>query len=220
LLKELVVTADGSSSIYIPELNEHYHSVHGAIQEAKHVFIEAGLKFIQSSFKKVRLLEIGFGTGLNCFLTFLESINLNTQINYTAIEPFPLTKDFISKLNYVEQLNTSQFVSVYNAIHGSGDAVNLSEQFLLKKIYKKIHEVELAEKYNLVYFDAFGPRVQPEMWTAEVFEKIYNAMDENGALVTYCAKGEVKRTLKSIGFTVETLKGPPGKREMVRAVKD
>lgn len=227
-------TADGSDTILIPGLEEHYHSVHGAIQEAMHVFINAGLKAISEHLNPVNILEVGLGTGLNCFLTFLENQFLQNRgegevmrdgrcIHYTAIEAYPLDNELIFKLNYLERLNESKSADIFTAFHHSPWNQNnkITEQFELTKLSIKLADYipVPGAVFDLIYFDAFGPKVQPEMWTKEAFEKIYSALKPGGILVTYCAKGEVKRTLKSLGFKVETLPGPPGKREMTRGIK-
>jgi tRNA U34 5-methylaminomethyl-2-thiouridine-forming methyltransferase MnmC len=221
---KIIITSDGSHSIYIPELNEHYHSIHGAIQESKHVFIEAGLKhFISSPAppSHINILEIGFGTGLNAFLTFIEARNANLKIKYTTIEAFPLKKEIVEELNYVSELD-SDLKDTFDQLHYSDweKEISISENFILRKIGKPLQNVNLkAKEFDLIYFDAFGPPVQPEMWTESVFSKIAEATKPNGIFVTYCAKGEVKRTLKKAGFNIENLPGPPGKREMVRGLK-
>lgn len=220
----IIKTADGSHSLYIKELNEHYHSIHGAIQESKHVFINAGLKQISTnpdSVSEINILEIGLGTGLNAFLSFIEAEQQSLKINYTAIEAFPVSADLIDQLNYVECLDAEKYKSYFSLIHSSEweKVVVLSKHFTICKIKNKLQHVVFGNKFNLIYFDAFGPQVQPEMWTEEVFAKLFSALEPMGSLVTYCAKGEVKRTLKKVGFVVESLAGPPGKREMVRAVK-
>ena len=219
----IITTADGSHSLYIKELNEHYHSIHGAIQESTHVFINAGLKQFTSTLVKreLNILEIGLGTGLNALLTLIEADKSIINIGYTAIEAYPLSKDLIQQLNYAELLRTHDVQPAFNAIHiceWEREEV-ISNLFTICKIKNTLQNTVLENKYHLVYFDAFGPSVQPEMWTKEVFSKLYDSIQPNGILVTYCAKGEVKRTLKKIGFTVESLQGPPGKREMIRAIK-
>ncbi len=226
----LIKTADGSHSLFVAELDEHYHSIHGAIQESRHVFIQAGLKQIIKqdgaspviANDKINILEIGLGTGLNALLTFIETDKSSVNINYTAIEAYPISIDLINQLNYIECLNAENYQSVFNTIHTceTGKPVMLSNNFTFSKIIRKLQDAVFETKFNLIYFDAFGPRVQPEMWREDVFAKLYAAVEPNGCLVTYCAKGEVKRTLKKVGFTVESLQGPPGKREMVRAVKN
>lgn len=226
--RKIIITSDGSHSIYIPEMNEHYHSIHGAIQESKHVFIEAGLKYVTQTSRELNILEIGFGTGLNALLTFLESQNSNLKINYTSIEAFPLSIEIIAELNYASQLDQHNNFenpdpqSAFNKMHNAEweKEIFITERFKFKKIRNTLQETILkTEEFDLIYFDAFGPPVQPEMWTEEVFSKIASSAKPGGILVTYCAKGEVKRTLKKCGFIIENLPGPPGKREMVRAMK-
>jgi tRNA U34 5-methylaminomethyl-2-thiouridine-forming methyltransferase MnmC len=224
----LIQTADGSHSLYLKELDEHYHSIHGAIQEGKHVFIETGLKKIPLPYHKteegkstIDILEIGLGTGLNAFLTYLERANITAQINYTALEAYPLNSEIIAQLNYLELLSAKQHQTLFNKIHEcSWEQLNqLDVNFYIHKIKNTLQQVVFSKQFDIIYFDAFGPRVQPEMWTEDIFTKIYSATKPNGFIVTYCAKGEVKRTLKKVGFTVESLPGPPRKREMVRATK-
>lgn len=219
--KQLVVTEDGSHSIYLPELDEHYHSRHGAIQESKHVFISAGLRSVCPGLSKAEVLEIGMGTGLNAFLTWLESKELGNDICYTTLEPFPVSKEIVKQLNYPELLEAEDQKEIFKKIHKLpfDQVESFNGKFTFLKRCETVQDAELLQKYHLIYFDAFGPRVQPEMWTEEVFRKLYECLVPGGALVTYCAKGEVKRTLKTIGFEVETLPGPPGKREMVRAAR-
>ena len=224
MLPTIITTADGSHSLYIKELKEDYHSVHGAIQESKHVFINAGLQSFLTTHplaSTINILEIGLGTGLNAFLTFIEAEHLAVNINYTAVEAYPVSIDLMEQLNYVKCLNAEKYQPAFTAIHTSEweKPVMLSNQFTIHKIKNKLQEIVLENKYSLIYFDAFGPQVQPEMWTEEVFAKLYNALEPSGSLVTYCAKGEVKRILKKVGFSVESLAGPPGKREMVRAFR-
>lgn len=228
--RKLIKTADGSHSLFVEELNEHYHSVHGAIQESKHVFIEAGLKYISHPDKKqnkpVTILEIGLGTGLNALLTILANQELGLDINYSALEAFPLSAEITSDLNYttllIDPVHTKEKLQLlFSAIHSCAwnETVFIVQQFHLNKLHKTLQQVQFQHTYDLIYFDAFGPGVQPEMWTAEMFHKLHAAMNPEACLVTYCAKGNVKRTLKEVGFKVETLQGPPGKREMIRAVK-
>lgn len=223
---EIIRTADGSHSIYLKELDERYHSIHGAILESKHVFIKMGLSHIASTLpnltSSIHILEIGLGTGLNAFLTFIESTRTDLKIKYTALEAYPISMDLAEKLNYIELLNEENNRSIYNKIHTCGwnEAISLSDLFTIHKINNTLQKVIFEDSYHLIYFDAFGPRVQPEMWTEDIFTKLYAVTKPNGCLVTYCAKGEVKRTLRKVGYTVETLQGPPGKREMVRALKN
>jgi tRNA U34 5-methylaminomethyl-2-thiouridine-forming methyltransferase MnmC len=226
LKTEIIKTADGSHSIYVKELNEHYHSVHGAIQESKHVFIDAGFQYMAStlltSSATLNILEIGLGTGLNALLTFIEAKKNSTPIHYTAIEAYPISAELATHLNYIELLNEQNYQSVFNEMHCCEWNKNsaLSGQFNFCKIKNALQQISFEDTYQLIYFDAFGPPVQPEMWTEAIFAKLYVATKPGGCLVTYCAKGEVKRTLKKVGYTVESLKGPPGKREMVRALRN
>jgi tRNA U34 5-methylaminomethyl-2-thiouridine-forming methyltransferase MnmC len=225
LKTEVIITADGSSSLYIKELDEGYHSVHGAIRESTHVFINAGLKKVCSPVGEttceINILEIGLGTGLNVLLTLLDAKNSNKKINYTAIEPYPITADVIEHLNYVQLLSDEKLQIIFEKIHKCdwNRPQHFLDNFTFCKLKNTVQQCELGAQYDLIYFDAFAPRVQPEMWTEEVFSKIYSATKPNGVLVTYCAKGEVKRVLKRSGFEVESLQGPPGKREMIRAIK-
>lgn len=220
--RKIITTSDGSHSIFIPELNEHYHSFHGAIRESKHVFIEAGLKYVAAQQQTIHILEIGLGTGLNALLTFMEAQTLSKSVHYTALEAFPLSVEITGKLNYIEALHAEEYAALFDLIHGSEweKETAITTACTLKKLKNTLQEVLLPDDhFDLIYFDAFGPPVQPEMWTEEVFAKIYKATKNKGVLVTYCAKGEVKRTLKKVGFTIQNLPGPPGKREMIRAVK-
>ncbi len=227
----IIKTADGSHSLFVEKLNEHYHSIHGAIQESKHIFIDAGLKgfisFSELSFQiqgdaELNILEIGLGTGLNALLTVIEANKLKININYTAIEAYPISSDIANELNFIECLNERQYQSAFNTIHTCEweKPTLLSEHFAFYKIKNRLQEIVFEGKFNLIYFDAFGPAAQPEMWEEKLFAKLFAALEPKGCLVTYCAKGEVKRILKRVGFTVESLQGPPGKREMVRARKN
>jgi len=222
--RELVITGDGSHSLFLPDQNEHYHSYHGAINESRHVFINAGLDyyFKQKNVSEINILEVGMGTGLNVFLSFLYAIeNPSLIINYTATEPFPIEPKFVKQLNYTSKLGADKYVSEFNSIHESlfDLIIKFNPGFSLIKRKSRVEEVLVNSQIDIIYFDAFAPRVQPELWSKDVFEKLYACLKPGGILVTYCAKGEVKRTMKSVGFTVESLAGPPGKREMVRAVK-
>lgn len=218
--KELKITEDGSHTLFIPGLNETYHSSHGAIQESIHVFIDAGLKYINN--KEINVLEIGFGTGLNAFLTLLEANKTEANINYTSLEAYPLEMSLVRQLNYTSELKLDDYIAcLYNKMHEVewGSLQSITNEFKLKKLKIKLDDFETIEKYDVIYFDAFAPQIQPEMWTVSVLEKMYNCLNANGVLVTYCAKGIVKRALKEVGFKLESIPGPPGKREMTRAHK-
>jgi tRNA U34 5-methylaminomethyl-2-thiouridine-forming methyltransferase MnmC len=220
LKKEIILTKDGSSSIFLPELNETYHSKFGAIQEAKHVFIKSGLSLLKD--KSVSILEIGFGTGLNAFITFLEAIKSIQNINYVGVEAFPVEFDIIEKLNYVSELEALEYQSVFNEIHQSNwDVENkITSYFNLTKRNQKFEDISDSEKYNLIYFDAFGFDVQPELWSEEIFKRMYDALLPGGILVTYACRTSIKKAMLNTGFRVEKLPGAPGKREMLRAIKN
>jgi tRNA U34 5-methylaminomethyl-2-thiouridine-forming methyltransferase MnmC len=222
LTRQIVHTEDGSSSIFLPELNEHYHSFHGAIQESKYVFINQGFDLALNSFDQLNVFEVGLGTGLNCLLTLQRSIILNKNVLYTAIEPYPLSDEEWGSLNYPQMITGQNLKEVFSLIHNSefGIEVNLSVNFKMIKLQQTLQTVALPEDiFHLVYFDAFCPQVQPELWSKEIFEKIAQSMKIGGLLVTYSAKGIVKRALKECGFVLEHPAGPPGKREMTRALK-
>ena len=217
--REIVKTSDGSTTIYLPEWEENYHSKHGAIQEAKHVFIANGLSLFKD--KSIAILEIGFGTGLNAVITFLESKKLNIAADYVGVEAYPVSATEILSMNYVNELNAMTENQVFEQMHTSNweEKTILSETFCLTKRKQFFAEIEDVAQFDLIYFDAFGYRVQPELWSTEIFQKMFNALKPNGILVTYAARGVVKRSMIEVGFTVEKLPGPPGKREMFRATK-
>jgi tRNA U34 5-methylaminomethyl-2-thiouridine-forming methyltransferase MnmC len=219
LEREIIHTLDGSTTIHIKEWNESYHSKHGAIQEAKHVFIKNGLALFPN--QKVSILEIGFGTGLNAFITYLEAQKLGQSIDYVGIEAYPISELELQSMNYLEELEALESKTVFDAMHaGNWEEENiLSENFTLTKRKQFFEQIDDIEKYDLIYFDAFGYRVQPELWSTEVFERMFKALKPDSVLVTYAARGVVKRSMIEVGFTVEKLAGPPGKREMFRARK-
>lgn len=218
--RKIIKTSDGSSSVYLPEWDENYHSKHGAIQEAYHVFIKNGLDLFKNS-SKVHILEMGFGTGLNCMITYLEGKKRDLEINYTGIEGYPLQAKLISELNHLEELKAENEALVYSSIQSCAwdSDTEITHSFRLNK--KEIMFEDFSENgiADLIYFDAFGARVQPELWTEAIFEKMYRALKANGIIVTYSAKGSVRRAMQSVGLKVERLPGPPGKREMLRGTK-
>ncbi len=217
--REIIRTSDGSTTIHLPDWDENYHSKHGAIQEAQHVFIKNGLSLFQG--KSVSIMEIGFGTGLNAFITFLEAQKLQQTIDYVGIEAYPISADEVKGMNYVSELNAENQREIFEAIHETDWEIQnrLSEGFILTKKKQFFDTIDDVEKFDLIYFDAFGYRVQPELWSTAIFQKMYNSLKINGILVTYAARGVVKRSMIEVGFTVEKLDGPPGKREMFRASK-
>jgi tRNA U34 5-methylaminomethyl-2-thiouridine-forming methyltransferase MnmC len=215
------ITEDGSHTLFVPELDEHYHSTHGAIQESMHVFIDAGLRHCVKS--EIKVLEIGFGTGLNAFLTLLEAERTGRKIDYTTLEFYPLSIIDAEKLNYVE-LTDSTKKDVFRELHkvewGKWSQLTLYFSLLKMKFdFSKPSDFDTENKFDVIFFDAFAPEKQPEMWAQEIFDKIYSISSENAILTTYCAKGSVRRMLQTAGFVVERLPGPPGKREILRARK-
>ena len=216
---EIVSTREGIHTLINNRLKEHYHSLFGSMQESMHVFIRNGLCALNKNLNDISILEMGFGTGLNAVLTYRENQVLRYSIHYTTVEAFPLPVTVTDKLNYFEYFG-KPLQPVFRKMHSSKWFENISfENFTLHKIQADMLELQLDGSYDLIYYDAFSPLHQPELWTFEVLHKIYDACKKNAILVTYCAKGDVKRTLKGVGFDVETLPGPKGKREMVRAVK-
>ena len=217
--REILHTLDGSTTIHLPDWNESYHSKHGAIQEAYHVFIKNGLLLFKD--EKISILEIGFGTALNTFITFLESQKSIQTIDYVGVEAYPISADEVLQMNYVSELNAEKHRSIFEMIHQSSweEKKSLAPNFYLTKRKQFFDQISDENQFDLIYFDAFGYRVQPELWSTEIFKKMYNALKVNGVLVTYAARGVVKRSMIEVGFTVEKLAGPPGKREMFRATK-
>ncbi len=217
--REILHTLDGSTTIHLPDWNESYHSKHGAIQEAYHVFIKNGLSLFQGN--SISILEIGFGTALNTFITFLESKKSLQTIDYVGVEAYPISADEVLQMNYVSELDAEKEKPIFELIHQSNweEKNVISSNFTLTKRKQFFDEISDENQFDLIYFDAFGYRVQPELWSTEIFEKMYKALKVNGVLVTYAARGVVKRSMIEVGFTVEKLAGPPGKREMFRATK-
>ncbi len=225
-----IKTADGSDTLFRRDLNQHYHSIHGALQESKHIFIENGFlcaigKFnpdIYNNAGFLNILEIGFGTGLNAYLTLAEAEKHGVRVHYTAIEPFPLKKNYWQALNYPHLLGSVDYSHLFAKLHLA--TWNLPEEisphFTLEKIHGTIEAyLPATGLYDLVYFDAFGPDVQPELWTEQIFRQLCCGMSTSGILVTYSVKGTVVRALHVAGFRTEKLPGPPGKRHILRATK-
>ncbi len=219
LIKEILKTTDGSYTLYVPELDETYHSTNGALQESNHVFIEAGLKF--SGLKKAAVLEVGFGTGLNALTTFKETEKKELLIEFTSLEAYPLTWAEVSPLDYMNMEGYQEYSIPFEEMHSCdwGDFTPISSNFSLRKLNLKLQELTFENTFDIIYFDAFAPQIQPELWTEDIFALMYKALKSKGVLVTYCAKGTVKRALKAVGFQLQSIPGPPGKREMSRAVK-
>lgn len=215
---EIRQTADGSKTLYLPELDETYHSSHGAMQEAMHVFIQHGLAFIGQEKKSISVFEMGFGTGLNALLTAQWAEQHSCSIRYIGIELHPIPKDIWQQMDYVQEVLERERYSKIMATEW-GEYQVIEPNFQLKKVEEDILGLQLVEQVDLIYFDAFGPRAQSEMWDLPVLTKMYERLNPGGVFVTYCAQGQMKRNLKSLGFSLESLPGPPGKREMTRAIK-
>lgn len=229
-LPHIIKTADGSDTLFVPELNEHYHSTFGAIQESRHIFIEAGLNFTchvsplnrhpASAPPTLNILEIGFGTGLNALLTCIEAQKHELHIVYTSIEAFPLNKGIWQNLNYTAQPGISDYTDTFEKLHTAkwNRKEIITSNFTIHKIHEKLEIFNPQEaSFNLVYFDAFGPEKQPYLWTIEIFQKIFYSLHKQGTLVTYSVKGDVVRAIKTAGFSIEKIPGPPGKRHILRA---
>jgi tRNA U34 5-methylaminomethyl-2-thiouridine-forming methyltransferase MnmC len=221
LKREILITSDGSTTIHLPDWDEQYHSKHGAIQEAYHVFLRAGLDTVIVNAKKIAILEIGFGTGLNTFITFLEGREKQLDIDYVGVEAYPIAASEVLKLNYVEELKVATDQYIFDKIHMLPweEKQEISREFQLTKRKQFFQDIADKKVFDLIYFDAFGAKNQPELWTEVIFLKMYEALRENGVLVTYCAKGSARRAMQAVGFSVERIPGPPGKREMLRATK-
>jgi len=217
-LNQIIETSDGSHTIFVPELNEHYHSIHGAVQESSFIFINNGFDFCKAD--PLNIFEVGFGTGLNALLTAIKSIDGKREVNYTSIEKYPVSQKIISSLNY-PLFAGNDGKDIYESIHSSpwDIKVNICKNFNLTKIKGDLTATPLTGRYDLIYFDAFGPDKQPEMWTKDMFVGIASITVKNGVFVTYSAKGEVQRNLKACGFVVNLLPGPPGKRQIIRGIK-
>ena len=215
---EIRVTGDGSKTIFLPELNETYHSSNGAVQESRHVFIQNGLDLVEKQ-GAIRILEVGFGTGLNALLSASWAEMNNQSIHYIGIEAKPLSPELCFQLDYPRHIGQNVEKIYDELIRCDWEKDNqLTTHFTIQKREVKIQDFTAVEPIDLIYFDAFGPRVQAEMWDITILEKMYQSLNAGGALVTYCSQGQFKRDLKAIGFSLESLPGPPGKREMTRAV--
>lgn len=220
---KIIVTSDGSHTLYNVSLDETYHSRHGAIRESLHVFIKNGFRFFITENNKntINVFELGFGTGLNATLTAIESGKLQKEVSYTTIEPYPLPGNIVEKLNYPEFIPGKNADYIFARIHRLPweEECRLDNYFSILKLKITIENYMPEKLFDLIYFDAFAPSKQPGIWEYPIIEKTYNLLAENGIFITYSSQGQLKRNLKSIGYQVEVLQGPPGKKEMVRAIK-
>lgn len=220
ITRSIITTDDGSHSLYVPIIDENYHSTHGAIQESLHVFIESGLNYIDKA--AINILEIGFGTGLNAILSFIEGEKKGINIRYFGIEKYPLNENEYQLLNYTTNLGyylQQPFLSMHQQAWEI--EIPVTNNFSLCKRNGDANKMNLNElpPIDLIYFDAFAPNKQNDLWNTQLFQKIYDNLNIGGVFVTYCAKGVVRRALQEVGFTVERIPGPPGKKEMLRAIK-
>ncbi len=217
----IFLTNDGSHSVLSGQFGVPYHSRFGAIQETQHVFLDAGLHYFSNQIKEIAILETGLGTGLNALMTAIEAEKYNIKINYTSLEAFPVSEEIAAQLNFAERLSHPETSSYLNQIHQPvwDEFYKISEHFNFKKLNIKFQELSIKNSFHIIYFDAFAPNAQPELWEIDLLTKMYDALLPDGILVTYCAKGAVRRNLQAVGFDVEKLPGPPGKREMLRGVK-
>lgn len=219
--REIIVTGDGSTTIHLPDLNESYHSKHGAIQEAVHVFIKNGLDLIEKD--EVSILEIGFGTGLNAWLTYFFAQHTNKKINYKGVEAYPVALDEVLQLNYhLQWPDFDNGALVFSKMHQCvwEQKTSISNFYHLQKCQLLFDQINDMNTYDLIYFDAFGFRVQPELWSEQIFAIMFNALKSGGILTTYACRTPIKKAMESVGFKTQKLAGPPGKREMLRAIKE
>jgi tRNA U34 5-methylaminomethyl-2-thiouridine-forming methyltransferase MnmC len=218
LKREIIKTNDGSTTIRLPDWDESYHSKHGAIQEAYHVFIKNGLLLFEG--QPIAVLDIGFGTGLNCFITYLESKKNNQIIDYVGVDAYPVAMDEAMQMNYSNEINVNE-AAIFKQLHECRWELQhkLSDNFTLTKRKQFFQDIQDVAAFDLIYFDAFGFRVQPELWSEEIFNAMFKTLKPNGVLVTYACRTSIKKAMLSAGFSVEKLPGAPGKREMLRATK-
>jgi tRNA U34 5-methylaminomethyl-2-thiouridine-forming methyltransferase MnmC len=217
--RKIIITKDGSHSMLVPELDEQYHSIHGAVQEAKHVFLKMGLgDYLHQTGGPINVFELGFGTGLNAFLS-AQWASINQQIiNYTSIEKYPLSKGEFQQLNYGDFVGEKK---LYQKINTSkwNEFIQISKCFKLRKLELDLIEDQTPSGFDLIFFDAFAPNKQPQLWEVSIFEKMHSILNPKGFLVTYCCQGQARRNMISAGFSVQKVPGPPGKREMLKATK-
>ncbi len=221
MMRELLITADGSHTLQLPDAEITYHSRFGAIQESEHVYIGAGLQPFVGNTDPIRVFEVGFGTGLNAFLAYLEAREAKVKVEYEAVEAFPLQKEEYKQLNYAHVLRKRELAESFQMMHQApwNRNIKIGQLFSLTKHETKLESFSTDKKFHVVFFDAFAPSAQPELWTDEIMQQMFDLLLPNGILTTYCSKGEVRRSLERAGFLIEKLPGPRGKREMMRAHK-
>ena len=219
MLHQLIITEDGSHSIYVPSMDVRFHSKYGAIQESMHMFIDAGLRIFMQRQTHIRIFEMGFGTGLNALLSVLSAEKEKNRIEYVAIDAFPLEKNIQEEINYCGLLNRPDMQPVFKKMHDAAweNEVDITPYFTLKKIKADFIRYATTDRFDIIYYDAFDPGSQPALWRLSIFKKVFEMLVPGGCLLTYCSKGSVRRTMQEAGFVVEKLPGPKGKREIVRA---
>ena len=215
----IITTGDGSHTLVAPFPGEHYHSLHGAVNESLHVYIENGIAALTGR-HEISILEVGFGTGLNALLSFYYARSHDLPIRYVTLENYPLDINIASKLNYGYLIGNggSDFIRLHKLPWNFENKIE--DLFVLEKIETAVENAQYDSQFDIVFFDAFGPSYQPELWVQTIFKKMYESLKPGGILVTFCAKGQVKRDMASVGFRIDAIPGPPGKREMIRAYKD
>jgi tRNA U34 5-methylaminomethyl-2-thiouridine-forming methyltransferase MnmC len=218
---QIISSGDGSHTLFVPSLNETYHSHKGALTESRHVFIKEGFDQMADLSSALKILEVGFGTGLNAILTLMRAEETGKPVIYHTLEPFPLPEEIIENLNYSELLPAHHRLN-FEKLHTCSwnEEVQLTPHFRLKKIRTTLQDVLSELRFNIIYFDAFAPNKQPEVWEPGNLKKCFDLLEAGGILTTYCAQGQFKRNLKDAGFAVQTLEGPPGKKEMTRGIKE
>jgi tRNA U34 5-methylaminomethyl-2-thiouridine-forming methyltransferase MnmC len=219
--RQIIITEDGSHSIAIEQTNITFHSRYGAIRESEHVYMDAGLKQLLHKKSSLNIFEMGFGTGLNALLTLIHAEKANQKIYYETVDNFPLETGFFEKLNYCEQLNRPELKPLFFQLHHSkwNQEISIGFFFTIKKMNTMLQPYVFNKTFDIIFYDAFAPNAQPELWTEEIFKKLFSALSQNGLLLTYCSKGIVQRAMRAAGFVVEQLPGPPHKREILRARK-
>ena len=220
--KKIIKTKDGSPSIFVNELNETYHSKHGALTESDYVYINRGLSYWleNSNRKELQIFEMGLGTGINAYLSYIFSMHHELSVDYVSIEKFPLTQNEIESLKMKETLPEAQYLHFFDQLHKlEWNSINRVSNFSFQKINGDFFEMKLRQDFDVLFYDAFGYHAQSEMWGENALEICFNLLKPGGIWVSYCAKGQVRRDLEKVGFSVERLAGPPGKREMLRAIK-
>lgn len=220
--RKIMLTADGSATVYVPELGTAYHSRHGALAESMHVYIESGLayfRYLHPELRGCRIFEMGLGTGLNAWLSARYAEEHRFSIYYEAVERYPLSTAETDQLNYAGLFGSG--AALWQALHAApwGQLVDLNDVFALHKQHTDLHHWKAAAPFHVVYYDAFAPGDQPDLWSEDVFRMLYTAMLPGGILVTYCSKSVVRKALQAAGFTVQKIPGPRGKREILRAIR-